>query len=212
MTEITRVPLAPIAKGALTKLWLGVAAAALAAGGVVWASLPPGVDVEVIKAGTGRFATKDDVVWIKYVGKLAANGKEFQRTPENPFQLPAGFPKGVLPDGIYMEVSGAIPGFAEGLLKVQKGGTYTLEIPAEKAYGANPPEGSDIPPNSDLVFEIEVMDIKTPQEQQALLQAASAAASKLQEAEAKKSGKKPASDLPPGMPDPAEMQGAPLPQ
>ena len=34
MTEITRVPLAPIAKGALTKLWLGVAAAALAAGGI----------------------------------------------------------------------------------------------------------------------------------------------------------------------------------
>jgi hypothetical protein len=32
------------------------------------------------------------------------------------------------------------------------------------------------------------------------------------EAEAKKSGKKATSDLPPGMPDPAEMQGAPLPQ
>ena len=33
MTEITKVPLQPIAKGALTKLWLGVAAVALAAGG-----------------------------------------------------------------------------------------------------------------------------------------------------------------------------------
>ena len=32
------------------------------------------------------------------------------------------------------------------------------------------------------------------------------------EAEAKKSGKKATSDLPPGMPDPTEMQGAPLPQ
>ena len=33
MTEITRVPLQPIAKGALGKLWIGVAAVALAAGG-----------------------------------------------------------------------------------------------------------------------------------------------------------------------------------
>ena len=40
MTEITRVPLQPIAKGALTKLWLGVVAAALAAAGVAWAALP----------------------------------------------------------------------------------------------------------------------------------------------------------------------------
>jgi hypothetical protein len=34
MTEITRVPLQPIAKGSLSKIWLGVAAIALAAGGI----------------------------------------------------------------------------------------------------------------------------------------------------------------------------------
>ena len=40
MTEITRVALQPIAKGALTKVWLGVAAIALAAGGIAWAAMP----------------------------------------------------------------------------------------------------------------------------------------------------------------------------
>mgnify|MGYP000440906840 CR=1 FL=1 len=70
MTEITRVPLQPIAKGALTKLWLGVAAVALAAGGVVAASLPPSVSVETVQAGSGAAPTEADVVTINYKGTL----------------------------------------------------------------------------------------------------------------------------------------------
>ena len=49
MSEITRVPLQPIAKGAVTKLWVGIAAVALAASGIALATLPPRVDVETIK-------------------------------------------------------------------------------------------------------------------------------------------------------------------
>ena len=48
MTEITSAPLQPIAKGALSKLWLGVAAALLLAGGVAWAAMPAAVKVETI--------------------------------------------------------------------------------------------------------------------------------------------------------------------
>ncbi len=62
MTEITRVPLPSIAKGALGKLWLGVAAAALAAGGLAWAGLPASVSIDVVKAGTGPSPTVEDVV------------------------------------------------------------------------------------------------------------------------------------------------------
>ena len=93
MTEITRVPLQPIAKGALGKLWLGVAAAALAAGGLAWATLPKGVDVETIKAGTGPSPTVADVVQINYKGSLE-NGKVFDQAER------AVFP-----------VEGVIPGF-----------------------------------------------------------------------------------------------------
>ena len=152
MTEITRVPLQPVAKGTLTKLWLGVLAVALAAAGLVFFTMPASVKVDTVKEGTGRFPTMEDVVWIKYIGKTAADGKEFQRTPENPFQLPPGLPKGLIPDGIPMEMGKAVPGFTEALTKVQKGGKYTFHIPADKAYGANPPPESGIPANADLIF------------------------------------------------------------
>ena len=42
---------------------------------------------------------------------------------------------------------------------MQKGGKYNLFIPADKAYGAEPPPGAPIPPNADLEFEIEVVEI-----------------------------------------------------
>jgi len=70
MTDITRVPLQPIAKGALTKLWLGVAAVALAAGGIAYATMPASVAVETVKAGTGTAPKLDDVVLVNYTGTL----------------------------------------------------------------------------------------------------------------------------------------------
>ena len=144
MTEITRVPLAPIAKGALTKLWLGVAAAALAAGGVVWASLPPGVDVTTVQAGKGNSPGATDVVTINY--------------------------KGTLPDGATFDegkaaklpMTGIIPGFVKALEKMQVGGKYKAVIPAELAYGKEGAPG--IPANTDLTFEIELLKIQ-PREQ-----------------------------------------------
>lgn len=152
MTEITRVPLQPIAKGALTKLWLGVAAAALAAGGLAWYTLPPSVELEVRKAGTGASPTKDDVVFIKYVGKLA-DGTVFDKSPDQPSPLP-----GLIPEGVPNLANGFVEGFNEGILKMQRGGKYTLSIPAAKAYGATPPPESPIPANADLVFEVELVD------------------------------------------------------
>ena len=174
MTEITRVPLQPVAKGVLTKLWLGVLFVALCSAGLVWASLPKSVDVTTVRAGSGRTPTKDDLVFVKYVGKLA-NGKEFDRSPNEPvFPIP-----GILPDGVPFQLDGTIPGFAEGLSKVQQGGKYRLHIPAAKAYGAedkrNPQTGEiDIPANSDLDFEIEVMGIMPRAEAQQRAQQAQA--------------------------------------
>ena len=160
MTEITRVPLQPIAKGSLAKLWIGLAAAVLAAGGLAWASMPAGVEVETLTAGTGPSPKASDVVFVKYVGKLE-DGTEFDRSKELPFPT-----NGLIPDGMPMQVSGVVPGFAEGLQRMQKGGKYRLNIPADKAYGATPPPGAPIPPNADLVFDVELIDFMTEQEAQ----------------------------------------------
>jgi FKBP-type peptidyl-prolyl cis-trans isomerase FkpA len=152
MTEIHRVPLQPIAKGSLTKLWLGIVAAVLLGAGLAWAAAPKGVEVDTLVEGSGPRPSASDVVFVKYVGKLS-DGTEFDRSKELPF--PTG---GLLPEGMPMQVSGVVLGFAEGLQQMQKGGKYRLTIPSDKAYGATPPPGAPIPPNADLVFDVELVD------------------------------------------------------
>ena len=67
MTEITRVPLQPIKKGSLTKLWLGIVVAVLLAAGLAWAAVPRGLDVETVTAGTGDSPKLGDVVFVQDV-------------------------------------------------------------------------------------------------------------------------------------------------
>lgn len=166
MTEITRVPLQPIAKGSLTKLWIGIIIAILIGAGAAWAAMPRGLTVDTIAAGEGRTAQMGDVVFAKYVGTLP-DGTEFDRSQPSPF------PPGLFPDGtpFPLEEGSVIQGFLDGLLKTKKGGKYRIEIPADLAYGASPPPGSPIPANSDLVFEVEIMEILTRQEAEQRLQA-----------------------------------------
>ncbi|MGX7896692.1 FKBP-type peptidyl-prolyl cis-trans isomerase [Tsuneonella sp. HG222] len=152
MAEVTRVPLQPIAKGSLAKLWLGLLLVlALAAGLAYWA-MPAGVEVDTLTEGEGPTPSESDVVFVKYTGKLP-DGTMFDQSQELPVPV-----KGILPEGMPMQLSGVIPGFKEALLRMQKGGKYSIRIPADKAYGANPPPGSPIPPNSDLIFEVEMVD------------------------------------------------------
>jgi FKBP-type peptidyl-prolyl cis-trans isomerase FkpA len=160
MTEITRVPIQPVAKGSLTKLWLGVALAVAVGGGLAWASVPRGVDVDTIAAGTGPMPKDGDVLFIEYKGKLAADGTVFDESRDIPLPVQGIFPKGT---PFPIEEGATIPGFFEGLKQMQKGGKYTLFIPADKAYGAEPPQGAPIPPNADLEFEIEVVEIMSQQ-------------------------------------------------
>lgn len=156
MTEITRVPIQPVAKGSLTKLWLGVVLAIAVGAGLAWAAVPRGVDVNTVTAGTGPMPQTGDVLFIKYKGKLAAGGTVFDESRDIPLPVEGIFPEGT---PFPIEEGATIPGFFEGLKQMQKGGKYVLFIPADKAYGAEPPQGAPIPPNADLEFEIEVIDV-----------------------------------------------------
>lgn len=156
MTEVTRVPIRPIAKGSLTKLWLGVVVAVLIGAGLAWAAMPKGLSLDTLSAGSGATPKVGDVVFVKYKGSLADNGEVFDESQEIPLPVEGIFPEG---SPFPIEEGATIPGFFNGLQQMQKGGKYKLFIPADQAYGAAPPEGSPIPPNADLVFEIEVTDI-----------------------------------------------------
>ncbi|TAD72958.1 MAG: peptidylprolyl isomerase [Sphingomonadales bacterium] len=156
MTEITRVPIKPVAKGSLTKLWIGVILAVLVGAGLAWAAVPRGLNVATEVAGTGANPKVGEVVWVKYKGKLASDGTVFDESQNIPLPVQGLFPEGT---PFPLEEGATVPGFFQGLQQMQKGGKYTLFIPADLAYGATPPPGSPIPANADLEFEIEVIDI-----------------------------------------------------
>ncbi len=187
MTEITRVPLQPIAKGSIGKLWLGVAAAVLVAGGVAFASMPASVAVETLVAGKGPSPTRADVALINYKGTLP-DGKVFDQAEKAAFPL-----------------EGVVPGFTKALEQMQRGGKYKVQIPSELAYGDK--QAGDIPPNTDLTFEIELLDFRSRAEieqQQAMMQ-------QMQQMQQQQGGPggpggPPPQGMPPGMP------GGPPPQ
>jgi len=141
MTEITRVPLQPIARGSLTKLWVGIAAIALLGAGVAYATMPPAVDVVPITPGKGESPTREDVALINYKGTLP-DGKVFDQAD-----------RAVLP------LAGVVPGFTKALEKMQRGGKYKVHIPSELGYGDK--ASGPIPANTDLDFEIELLDFKS---------------------------------------------------
>jgi len=105
--------------------------------------LPSGLQYKVIKEGTGSTPTADDKVKTHYRGTLI-DGTEFDSSYKR--DLPAEFP-----------VKGVIKGWTEALQLMKEGGKWELYIPADIAYGQR--GRPSIPPNSTLIFEIELLEI-----------------------------------------------------
>ncbi len=156
MAEVTRVPIKPISRGSLVMLFLGIVIGLAIAGAFAWFTAPKGVSIDEIRAGTGDSPKATDVVFVHYTGKLA-DGTVFDKSQPIPLPVP-----GILPEGTPLPLENMVPGFREAALQMQRGGKYTVEIPADKAYGAegriNPQTGEGVPPNADLTFEIELVD------------------------------------------------------
>ena len=152
MTEITRVPLHPIAKGSLAKLWLGILAAIVFGAGLAWAAMPQGADLEELTAGSGPTPGANDVVFVRYKGTLP-DGTVFDESQDIPLPV-----QGIFPEGTPLPLDRMLPAFSEGVQQMQPGGTYRLTIPGDQGYGAEPPPGSPIPPNSPLIFEVELIE------------------------------------------------------
>lgn len=109
-------------------------------------STASGLCYEVLQPGTGPNVTGTDTVKINYTGMLL-NGQVFDSSEEH------GSP-------LTIDMADAMPGWAEGVQKVNKGGKIKLYIPSDLAYGDEGAGG--IPPGSALIFEIEVLEINPP--------------------------------------------------
>jgi peptidylprolyl isomerase len=105
-----------------------------------------GLKYQVIKQGTGAASPKaTDTVNVHYHGTLL-NGTVFDSSVQR--GQPISFP-----------LNQVIAGWTEGLQLMKVGDKFKFEIPPNLAYGPNSPSPA-IPPNSTLVFEVELLGIQ----------------------------------------------------
>ncbi len=108
-------------------------------------TLPSGLQYKVVQAGTGETPKATDTVVTHYRGTLI-NGQVFDSSIDR--GEPAEFP-----------VNAVIKGWSEALQHMKVGAKWQLFIPAELAYGERG-AGQMIAPNSTLIFDIELLEIK----------------------------------------------------
>jgi FKBP-type peptidyl-prolyl cis-trans isomerase FkpA len=105
------------------------------------------LQVSDVTVGNGDEVKEGATINAHYTGALCKDGTIFQSSHD--FGHPISFP-----------LSGVIAGWTQGVPGMKVGGVRRLVIPAEMAYGAHSPS-ANIPPNSDLVFDIELVAIES---------------------------------------------------
>jgi FKBP-type peptidyl-prolyl cis-trans isomerase FkpA len=162
--SVTTVPIRPIKKGSVAKLWIGLAVLSLAAAGAAWVGTKGAIDkdpgsilarnagkegvtttasglqIQTVRPGTGATPGPNDMVLVDYEGRLP-DGTVFDASAKHGGPQP--FP-----------VSGIIPGWTEALQMMKEGGTYHIWLPPKLGYGEQGTPGGEIPPNTVLDFEI----------------------------------------------------------
>ena len=108
---------------------------------------PSGLQYEDVQEGSGAAAKSGDTVDVHYTGWLT-DGKKFDSSVDRgrPFSFRLGQGQ-------------VIKGWDEGVAGMKPGGKRKLTIPSALAYGTRG-AGGVIPPNADLVFEVELLKIR----------------------------------------------------
>jgi len=107
-----------------------------------------GVDVQTLSPGNGEdYPKQGDFLCMHYTGSLKSNGDVFDSsvTKGRPFHFRIG-------------VGQVIQGWDQGVIKMSLGEKAKLDISSDFGYGARG-AGGVIPPNADLIFEVELLSI-----------------------------------------------------
>jgi FKBP-type peptidyl-prolyl cis-trans isomerase len=113
-----------------------------------WKVQKSGLEIWDVKEGKGEAVTPADIVTVHYTGWLTdkdATVFDSSRTDGEP---------------VTFALKGLIPGWKEGIPGMKKGGVRRLKVPPELGYKDR--KVGPIPPGSVLVFEIELIETKTP--------------------------------------------------
>ena len=108
-------------------------------------TLSSGLQYKIIREGAGKKPEMNDVTELVYHGSLI-DGTVFDSSKERG-------------DTVSFAPSNVISGFAEALCLMSEGSVWEIYIPAELGYGENP--AGNIKPNSVLIFEIDLVSVKT---------------------------------------------------
>jgi FKBP-type peptidyl-prolyl cis-trans isomerase FkpA len=116
------------------------------------ASAPKALQKTDTVAGTGKAAKAGSTVTVHYTGWLYA--------PKQPGQHGAQFDSsaGGEPFTFQLGAGKVIPGWDEGLVGMKVGGKRTLVVPAAMGYGSR--GAGPIPPNANLIFDVQMLDVK----------------------------------------------------
>ncbi len=107
-----------------------------------------GLQYEVLASGDGPSPSAGDTAVVHYTGWLT-DGTKFDSSVDRgqPFEFGVG-------------QGNVIQGWDEGVALMKVGDKWKFTIPPDLAYGERGIGGGLIPPNSTLVFEVELLDIK----------------------------------------------------
>lgn len=152
MSEVTAVPIRPLARGAMLKMWLALAVLIAAVVGIAWLGTSAlqmtitksGLRYQVISEGTGNTIQSADLVRLHYALRVNGRDVESSRTQGQPMET---------------DPQGIIPGLSEGLQLMRKGGKYRVWVPPHLGYGSQVPPGAAFGPNDTLEFDIEIVDV-----------------------------------------------------
>lgn len=111
-------------------------------------TLPSGLQYKVLQEGKGKSPSSNDTVTVHYRGTLL-DGTEFDSSYQR--NQPATF-----------KVNGVIKGWTEALQLMKEGAKWQLFIPSQLAYGEFG-AGQKIGPNSTLIFDVELLEVKAPE-------------------------------------------------
>ena len=113
---------------------------------------PSGAYVEIITPGTGELIDSGKYVSVNYTGTLFS-GKKFDSNTDTAFHH-------VGPYSFTVNARQMIQGFDEAMRFMSMGSTAKVYVPSMIAYGGNPNPQSGIPPYSNLIFDIAIVDVK----------------------------------------------------
>lgn len=154
MSSVTAVPLRPLARGSVPKLWIAVGLLVLIAAGLGWwgtrglqrTTMPNGVSYQVIREGEGDVISSADIILVHFVGRKQ-DGEVFADTRQSRQPLQA-------------TTDNFLPGVGEGLKLMRKGSVYRFWVPPRVWRGQLATQQAPFGPDETLTFDVQIVDVQ----------------------------------------------------